>query len=301
MSSHHPRRSVLYVPGGNERALAKAPGLAADVLILDLEDAVAPSEKPMARARAAAFLAAPRPQQRPELVVRVNALATTYGRDDIATLLPLAPDGLLVPKVTTPDDLAAVRALAAAIVPGSATALWAMVETARAVADPLAIALDRSQFLPLAALVLGLNDLAAEMGTRQLPGRAPMLPLLMAVLAAGRAGGLDVIDGVFNDLRDGAGFEAECLQGRDCGFDGKSLIHPGQIGPANRAFAPDGEALARARRIAGLFDAPEHAGLGVVVFEGRMVERLHAEAARRLVARADAIASRRREVERHPG
>ncbi len=292
MPSSRPRRSVLYVPGANVRALAKIPSLATDVVILDLEDAVAPAEKAAARNRVAALLAAPRAPEAPEIVVRVNALASGFGRDDLAELLPLAPDGVLIPKVTRAEDLAAVRRVAAEVAPDVRLPLWAMIETARAVADPLGIAEAHDAALPLAVLVLGLNDLAAETGARQLPGRAPMLPWLMAVLAAGRAGGQDVIDGVFTDLVDTDGFAAECRQGRDCGFDGKSLIHPGQIAMANQCFAPDEAELAFARRIAGLFDQREHAGLGVVAFEGKMVERLHAEAARRLLARARAIEAR---------
>ncbi len=293
MPSSRPRRSVLYVPGANPRAIAKALSLAADAVILDLEDAVAPTEKAVARARVVELLSQPRAPDGPELIVRINALASGFGRADLAEMLPAKPDGLLVPKVAGASDLAAIRRVAAELLPSVRLPLWAMVETARAVADPLAIAIDRDAAMPLAAFVLGLNDLAAETGTQQVPGRGPMLPWLMTVLAAGRAGGLDVVDGVFNDLRDSDGFEAECRQGRDCGFDGKSLIHPGQIEIANRSFAPDPDELAYARRIADLFDAPEHAGLGVVAFEGKMVERLHAEAARRLVAHAAVIGRRR--------
>jgi citrate lyase subunit beta / citryl-CoA lyase len=292
MPSSRPRRSVLYVPGANPRAIDKALQLAADVVVLDLEDAVAPTEKAAARARVAALLGRPRGPHGPEIIVRINGLASGFGRADLAEVLPAAPDGILVPKIATAGDLAAIRRIAAEIVPTAHLPLWAMIETARAVADPLGIALDRDAAMPLEAFVLGVNDLAAETGARQRPGRAPMLPWFMAVLAAGRAGGLDVVDGVFNDLRDAAGFEAECLQAGDCGFDGKSLIHPGQIDVANRCFAPEPDELAFARRIADLFDEPLHAGLGVVAFEGKMIERLHAEAARRLIARAAVIGNR---------
>ncbi|HWJ74970.1 MAG TPA: CoA ester lyase [Kaistia sp.] len=292
MPSSRPRRSVLYVPGANPRALDKAMGLGADVVILDLEDSVAPAEKPAARARVAALLAVPRHPHAPEIVVRINGPADGLGAADLAAILPARPDGVLVPKIATAADLEAVRRSAAEAAPGAATPIWAMIETARAVADPLSIALAADATYPLAALVLGLNDLAVETGTRQLPGRAPMVPWLMNVLAGGRAGGVDVIDGVYNDLTDMAAFEAECRQARDCGFDGKSLIHPSQIAAANSTFAPDAAAIEEARRIAALFDDPGHQGLGVVSFEGRMVERLHAEAAKRLLARLEAIQAR---------
>ncbi|MBZ9937371.1 CoA ester lyase [Mesorhizobium sp. BR1-1-16] len=292
MPSSRPRRSVLYVPGANPRALEKAMGLGADVVILDLEDSVAPAEKPAARARVAALLAVPRHPHAPEIVVRINGPADGLGAADLAAILPARPDGVLVPKIATAADLDAMRRSAAEAAPGAIMPLWAMIETARAVADPLSIALAGDAAYPLVALVLGLNDLAVETGARQLPGRAPMVPWLMNVLAAGRAGGLDVIDGVFNDLTDMAAFEAECRQARDCGFDGKSLIHPRQIAGANSIFAPDLAAIAEARRIAGLFDEPRHRGLGVVAFEGRMVERLHAEAGKRLLARLEAIQAR---------
>ncbi|SHF52599.1 citrate lyase subunit beta / citryl-CoA lyase [Kaistia soli DSM 19436] len=292
MPSSRPRRSVLYVPGANPRALEKALGLGADAVILDLEDAVAPTEKAAARERIAALLAVPRRPDAPEVVVRLNPLAGGLGIADLAVILPAQPDGLLLPKIATAADIGAFRRAAAETAPGVTVPIWAMIETARAVADPLSIALATDGDYPLTALVLGLNDLAAETGARQVRGRAPMLPWMMGVLAAGRAGGLDVIDGVFNDLSDVAAFEAECLQALDCGFDGKSLIHPRQIEAANRAFMPNEAALAEARRIAGLFDEPRHVGLGVLAVEGRIVERLHAEAAKRLIARFEVIASR---------
>jgi citrate lyase subunit beta/citryl-CoA lyase len=290
---------VLYVPGVNERALAKLPGIAADVVILDLEDSVAPQMKAAARERVAALLAMPRREGGPELVVRINALADGEGAAaDLAAVLPAAPDGILLPKVAVPDDLAAIRALARALSPRTGTALWAMIETARAVADPLSIALAQDEVMPLAALVLGLNDLSVALGTRLRPGRAAFLPLMMGVLAAARAGGLDVIDAVYNDIADTEGFAAECLLAADCGFDGKTVIHPAQIEAANRAFAPSDAEIAAAEAIAGLFDRPENRDRGVVAHEGRMVERLHAEAAGRLLARARAIAARAEAVAR---
>jgi len=289
MKPIRPRRSALYVPGSNDRAMVKALTLAADVVILDLEDAVAPSEKEAARARMVEAVAASRRAGgRAEIVVRANGLDTPWIEADLAAIGAARPDAVLLPKISRASDLARVRAMIAADV---ALPLWAMIETPRAVLDPLAIAEAQDERLPLDALVLGLNDLARETGAQQLAGRAPMLPWMMAALAAARAAGIDILDGVFNDIADDAGFAAECRQGRDCGFDGKTVIHPRQIAGANAAFAPGAQELAWARRIAGVFDAPENEGKGVVMVEGRMVERLHADMARRLLAVAEAIAA----------
>ncbi|ODT14956.1 MAG: malyl-CoA thiolesterase [Kaistia sp. SCN 65-12] len=290
MQPIRPRRSALYVPGANARAMAKAPTLGTDVVILDLEDAVAPSEKALSRTRVAEAVAAFRQARAAgEIVVRVNGLDTPWIAEDLAVAGEARPDAILLPKISTASDLARVRALVGRDV---ALPLWAMIETPRAVLDPLGIAVARDERLPLAMLVLGLNDLARETGTRQLPGRAPMLPWMMAALAAARAGGIGILDGVFNDIADEAGFEAECRQGRDCGFDGKTIIHPKQVAGANAAFAPGEDEIAWAGRIAGVFDTPENAGKGVVMVEGRMVERLHAEMAQRLLALAAAISAR---------
>lgn len=290
MPSIRPRRSALYVPGANARAMAKAPALGADVVILDLEDAVAPSEKAPSRDRVVEAVAAFRQAGcAAEIVVRVNGLGTPWIADDLAAIGAAGPDAILLPKISAAADLARVRAL---VEPGVALPLWAMIETPRAVLDPLSIALAGDGRLPLAMLVLGLNDLARETGTRQLPGRAPMLPWMMAALAAARAAGIDILDGVFNAVADEAGFAAECAQGRDCGFDGKTVIHPKQVAGANEAYAPEADEIAWAARIAGVFELAENAGKGVVMVEGRMVERLHADMAKRLLALAAAIAAR---------
>jgi len=290
MKPIRPRRSALYVPGSNPRAMAKAPTLGADVVIFDLEDAVAPSEKEMARERVVEAVAALRQASTSaEIVVRANGLDTPWIEADLAAIGAALPDALLLPKISRPDDLARVRSRIAADV---ALPLWAMIETPRAVLDPLGIAEAQDARLPLAVLVLGLNDLARETGARQLPGRAPMLPWMMTALAAARTAGIEILDGVFNDIADETGFAAECLQGRDCGFDGKTVIHPKQVAGANSAFAPGAEELAWAARIAPVFDAPENAGKGVVRIEGRMVERLHADMAKRLLALAAAIAAK---------
>jgi len=283
-----PRRTALYVPGSNARALAKAPGLDADVLILDLEDAVAPGEKDAARRNVLAALEAiPRGPATAEIVVRVNGLDTPWGRDDLAAFAAGRADALLLPKISTRADLDAVRA---ALGP-DAPALWAMIETARAVLDPLAIA-EAEGSPPLAAFVLGLNDLARETGTRQLPGRAPMLPWMMQTLAATRAAGLAILDGVYNAVDDAEGFAAECAMARDCGFDGKTVIHPAQIGPCNAVFAPAASELAEAAQLVAAFEEPENQGRGAIRLDGRMVERLHAEAARRRLELAGAIEAR---------
>lgn len=290
MQSIRPRRSALYVPGANARAMATAPTLGADVVILDLEDAVASSEKDFSRDRVVETVGAIRRAGAScEVVVRVNGLDTPWIAADLAAIGAARPDAMLLPKISSAADLARVRAL---ISPEVTLPLWAMVETSRAVLDPFSIAMAGDERLPLAMLVLGLNDLARETGTRQIPGRAPMLPWMMAALAGARAAGIGILDGVFNDIADAVGFEAECAQGRDCGFDGKTVIHPKQVAGANAAFAPGEAEIAWAARIAGVFDVPENAGKGVVSVDGRMVERLHADMAKRLLALDAAITAR---------
>lgn len=287
-----PRRSVLYVPAANARALAKARGLDADALILDLEDAVAPEAKVGARAAACAALAEGGFGHR-ETVIRVNGLDTPWGEDDLAAAAVSAPDAVLLPKVSGPD--AVMRAAAALTRAGApaTTRLWAMVETPAALlglAGIAAVAVDPAA--RLAALVLGTNDLAAELRLRPGPGRAPLLPWLAATVAAGRLHGLDVLDGVFNGLDDPEGLAAEARQGRDFGCDGKTCIHPGQIAACNAAFAPDAAEVAWARRITAAFAAPDGARANVLRIDGRMVERLHADAAGRVLALAAAVAGR---------
>ena len=289
MSSVVPRRTALYVPGSNVRAVEKAPHLGADVVIFDLEDAVAPDAKAEARRRVAEALAAPAGSER---VVRVNGLDTPWGAEDLAVAVAARPDAILIPKVSSGAEVGRVRAAIRAMDGAAAISLWAMIETPRAVLNPLDIAASRDERLPLAAFVLGLNDLSRETGTRQVPGRAPMLPWMMNTLAAARITGLAVLDGVFNDIADMAGFAAECAAARDCGFDGKTVIHPAQIAPCNAAFSPSGEELAEAERIVTAFALPENAGRGAIALGGRMVERLHADIAARRIAFAAAIARR---------
>ena len=279
-----PRRSALYMPGTNARALEKARGIAADVLIFDLEDSVAPEAKAEARDLVAAKVAAGGFGRR-ERVIRINALDGPWGADDLRAALAAAPEGILLPKVSAPETLVAAQAA----IGDAPVSLWAMLETPQAMLAAERICRVRAEGAAhLAVAVMGTNDLAKETRARLLPGRAAFLPWLATCLTAARAGGVDILDGVFNDLEDAAGLAAECAQGRDMGFDGKTLIHPGQVATCNAVFSPDAEELDWARAIAGLFDLPENRGLGVVRFRGRMVERLHAEMARRTVALAEA-------------
>lgn len=288
MSEIRPRRSVLAMPGANARALEKARALPADVVLIDLEDGTAPEAKEAAREAVAAAVAA-RGFGAREVVVRINPPETEDGEADLAALAVAAPDAVLVPKVKTSDALIAVGSRLRRLGAPASTRVWAMIETPMAVVNAAEIAsAARDVDARLAALVIGPNDLL-KAGRIPSPGRAALVPWLMQVLAAARAYEIEAIDGVFSNFKDEAGFEAECRQGREFGFDGKMLIHPSQIGPANAAFAPDPEELAQARRIATIFDAPENRALGVVAVDGRMVERLHVESARRLIAMAEAI------------
>ena len=275
-----PFRSVLYIPGSKERALEKALGLPADAIIFDLEDAVAPEEKPQARVTLAAALKDD--YGRRARIVRVNGLDTPWGRDDIAAFAnhPGA-DALLIPKVNGPADLDAVAALA----PGKP--LWAMMETAAAMLNAAAIAGHPA----LAGMVMGTNDLAKEIGSRFRADRLPMQAGLGLCLLAAKAHGKVIVDGVFNAFKDEAGLMAECEQGRDMGFDGKTLIHPAQLEIANRAFAPSEAEVDLARRQIEAFAAAVQAGQGVAVLDGRIVENLHVATAEMTLAKAEAIAA----------
>ncbi len=287
-----PRRSVLYMPGSNARALEKAKTLPADALILDLEDAVAPDAKAEAREQVAAAVKAGGYGGR-ELVIRINALDTPWGEADLAAAVAAAPDAILVPKVSSPEALSAVGLRLRRLGADERTRIWAMIETPLAVLRAEAIASAANDVdTRLACLVMGTNDLAKETRARHTRDRAPMMPWLMQALAAARAYDLDIVDGVFNALSDEAGFRAECEQGRDCGFDGKTLIHPGQIAAANAIFAPTEAEVESARAIMAAFERPENRGRGAISLDGRMVERLHADMARRVVALAEAIAGR---------
>jgi citrate lyase subunit beta/citryl-CoA lyase len=287
-----PRRSVLYMPGSNPRALEKARELPADVLILDLEDAVAPETK--LQAREAVVKAIQGGFGDREVLVRINGLDTRWWVEDIDAAASARPDAILVPKVSSPRQLQDLAARLVDMGTDPHVRVWAMMETPLAmlnVGDIAAAALDSET--RLAGFVMGTNDLAKDTRARLVPGRAPMLPWLMNCLAAARAYGLDILDGVYNDIGDAAGFAAECRQARDFGFDGKTLIHPRQIEPCNEAFSPAAEEVDAARKIIAAFDLPENENKGVLQVDGRMIERLHAEMARRTVAIADAIAKRK--------
>jgi citrate lyase subunit beta / citryl-CoA lyase len=287
-----PRRSVLYMPGSNARAIEKARTLPADAIILDLEDSVAPQAKAAARqqvgdaVKAGGF--APR-----EVVVRINGLDTEWWLDDLESIAHTKPDAILLPKISSPEQFDIVIERLVSIAASHEIRIWAMMETPLAMlhAERIAAAA-RDPENRLTAFVMGTNDLAKDTRAKILPGRAGMMPWLMTCVAAARAHGIEIIDGVYNDLGNAEGFAAECAQARDLGFDGKTLIHPNQIEPCNAAFSPDATEVAQARKIIAAFDLPENHGKGVVALDGRMVERLHAEMARRTVAIAEAIAAR---------
>jgi len=287
-----PRRSVLYMPGSNARALEKAKTLAADGVILDLEDAVAPDAKDAARKQVAEAVKAGGFGSR-EVFVRVNGIDTPWHADDLAAAAHAGPDAILVPKISNPDQIERIGRRLLDMGTPHKTRVWAMIETPLALFNILAIAAEaRDSEARLAGFVIGTNDLSKETRARIVPGRAPMLPWLTSCIAAARVYGIDVLDGVYNDIGNAAGFTAECVQARDLGFDGKTLVHPGQIEPCNAAFSPSAEEVAQARAIIAAFDRPENKGKGVVAIDGRMVERMHAEMARRTVAISEAIAAR---------
>lgn len=290
MTDARPLRSLLYMPASNARAMAKARSLDCDAVCLDLEDAVAPEAKADARAALVAETQAGGFGHR-RLIARINALSTPWGHDDLAALAKAPVEAILAPKV---DDAADVQALSAAMdAAGFAAdvALWVMIETPRAVLALERIA-DCARGTRLGGFVLGLNDLAKDSGIAQLPGRAAFLPVLtMAVLAA-RANGLVILDGVCNAIEDVARLEAECVQARDSGFDGKTLIHPAQLGICNQVFAPTQADIAEAESIVTAFADPANAGKGALRLNGKMVELLHLAQAERLLARAAMIAAR---------
>ncbi len=280
-----PRRSVLYMPGANARALEKARSLPADSLILDLEDAVAPDSKEEARAQVCAAVDKGGYGTR-ELIIRVNGPDTIWGEADIAAANKAKPDAILVPKISTPQDIAAIDRLIA-----EGIDLWIMVETPMAIfnVEPIAAMAAQSK---LQAMVMGTNDLIKDMQGQFTASRAPLQTALGLAVMAARAHGLAVIDGVYNDIANQEGFEAECSQGRDFGFDGKTLIHPSQLEAANQIFAPDIAVIEQARDIVKAFAAPENAGKGVLKVNGKMTELLHLEIARKTLAIADAISAR---------
>jgi citrate lyase subunit beta / citryl-CoA lyase len=287
-----PRRSVLYMPGSNARAIEKARTLPADAVILDLEDSVAPEAKVAARQQVVDAVKAGGFGAR-EVIVRVNGLDTPWHVDDVTAAAHAAPDAILVPKISTPQQLEAIGQRLLDMRADLRTRIWAMIETPIAIFNILSLAKEADDSESrLDAFVMGTNDLAKDTRARIVPGRAPMVPWLMQCIAAVRVYGIDIIDGVYNDLGNAEGFARECGEARDMGFDGKTLIHPNQIEACNAAFSPSADDVAQAQKVIAAFDLPENKNKGVVAIDGRMVERLHAEMARRTVAIAQAIAQR---------
>jgi citrate lyase subunit beta/citryl-CoA lyase len=292
-----PRRSVLYMPGLNERALEKAKTLPADALILDLEDSVAPESKVAARDNVCEAVKGGGYGRR-ELVIRVNAIETAWGMDDLRAAASVEPDAILVPKVSNPGDIVTVAKVLGAINAPPKVRLWAMMETPSSVLNSREIAaLGADPENRLACLVMGTNDLLKESRARALHNRIAVVPWLAMTIVAARAYGLDVLDGVYNDYRDTAGFGDECEHGRTLGMDGKTLIHPSQVAPCNEIFSPTTEEVSWARKIITAFEDPANSRKGVITLEGKMVERLHLVMARRTVAIADAIAAMRKTEE----
>jgi len=285
MSAARPRRSALYMPASNARAVEKARTLSCDVVILDLEDAVAPEMKPEARLAAVAAVKTGGFGRR-EVAIRVNGLSTAWGAEDLAAAAQAGPDAILVPKIGSAADVATYDAAIAAA--PERTRLWAMIETCPAMFDLLGIAA-ASQTSRLAAFVMGINDLAKEMKARQTPGREAFIPFLSMAVAAARAHGLVALDGVHNEIDDLDLLEASCRQGAAFGFDGRSLIHPTHLEICNRVYAPPPEEVAWAAAVVAAFSNPQNEGRGALRVEGRLAERLHLSEARRLLDLAAAI------------
>jgi citrate lyase subunit beta/citryl-CoA lyase len=284
-----PRRSVLYMPGSNARAQEKAKTLPADALILDLEDATAPDAKVAARKQVCKSVRESR-DGRKELIIRVNGLDTPWGKEDLAAACQVGPDAILIPKVESAHQVFEVEHMMAHLGAPDRTAIWCMMETPLGILNVKKIANSSKR---LACLVMGTSDLTKDLHALHTPLRLPMLSSLSVCLLAARAYGLNILDGVYLDLKDEAGFRAACRQGLELGFDGKTLIHPSQVEPCNEIFAPSAAEVAQARRIIAGFAEAEAQGKAVVVVDGKLVENLHVENAKRVVALAEAIAAMR--------
>ena len=279
-----PRRSVLYMPAANARALEKAKDIPADALIFDLEDAVAPDAKETARDQAVAAATSGDYGNR-EITIRCNGLDTPWGAADIAAAAAAGPAGIVIPKVTGAAHLGEI---ASAMEAGGApdhTSIWPMIETP----DAIFAAREIAAFDRVSVMVMGTNDLAKELRATQVPGRHSLVPHLASAVLAARAEGVVIVDGVFNDIADAEGFEAECRQGYEMGFDGKTLIHPSQVSPTNEAWAPSPDEIEHAHRVIAAFEEAEAEGRGVITVDGRMIENLHVDQARRCLAVAGAI------------
>jgi citrate lyase subunit beta/citryl-CoA lyase len=282
-----PRRSVLYIPGNNMRALEKAKGLAVDALILDLEDSASPEQKGEAREIVKSVVAA-RGFGRREVVIRVNALDTIWAEDDLRMAAAAGPDSVLIPKVNGPSDLVVAFAKLQTAGARQPIKLWAMIETPLAVLNLKEVAA-AAQGTGLSCCVVGTNDLAKDTRASVSGARFAITPWLSMTVLAARAAGIDVIDGVYNDFRDEAGFRAECEQGKALGMDGKTLIHPSQIAACNEVFSPSEQDVAWAEKVIAAFALPGNAAKGVITVEGKMVEQLHLAMAERVAAIAKAI------------
>ncbi|MHA1164611.1 MAG: HpcH/HpaI aldolase/citrate lyase family protein [Alphaproteobacteria bacterium] len=285
-----PRRSALYMPASNERALEKAKTLGVDAVIFDLEDSVGPDAKAEARLKACAAVSAGGYGSR-EVIVRVNGLGTPWGAEDFASLAASGADAVCVPKVQSAQDVVAIRnALDAGGAPPGLS-IWAMIETPLGILNAKEIGMAAgSDKHPISVLLMGTNDIAKETRAAQTRDRLPMLASLSHCILVARAHGLDILDGVYNNFRDSEGLESECLHGRALGMDGKTLIHPGQIEICNKVFSPPDDEVEEARKIIAAFERQENKGKGVINLDGQMVELLHREMALRTVAIADAIA-----------
>jgi len=285
MSSLRPRRSALYMPAANERALEKAKTISTDAIIFDLEDAVSPDAKDLARAQAVAAVNSGEYGKR-ELTIRCNALATPWGHADVAAAAKACVSAVVIPKINSVAEVDEVsRALDAAGAPKEMM-IWAMIETPTAIMDCRAIAAHPR----VAVLVMGTNDLAKELRAAQVPGRAPLVPSLHMALLAAREADKVILDGVYNDIKNAEGFTTECVQGNNMGFDGKTLIHPDQVAIANDTWAPSAQDVEHARKVIAAFNEALAEGKGVVQLDGKMIENLHVANAERAIAIADAIA-----------
>ena len=273
-------RSVLYMPSSNERALEKAKTIAADAIIFDLEDAVAPDAKEAARDNAVAAATSGEYGLK-TLTIRCNGLDTPWGASDLEAAAAAKPAAIVIPKVSGREHLERITEVT------GETPLWAMVETPAALFNIREIA----GFSSVSALVMGTNDLVKELRAAMVPGRAPLLPHLALALAGAREAGKAILDGVYNDVKDADGFLAECRQGQEMGFDGKTLIHPSQVEPCNEVWAPSTDEVEHARKVIAAFAEAERDGRGVVTVDGRMVENLHRDIAQRVLETADAIAA----------
>lgn len=285
MTTFRPRRSVLYMPGANDKALEKAKTLPTDAIIFDTEDSVSPDMKEVARDKVAAAVNSGAYGKR-ELTIRVNSIETEWHEADVRSAAAAGPSGIVVPKVNSAADVAAVEALLESAGAPDHTKIWAMLETPAAVENAVEIATASER---LEVLIMGTNDLAKELRAALVPGRHPLLWGLGRCLNAARLADKVILDGVYNDVKNPEGFAAECQQGAEMGFDGKTLIHPTQIDPCNEAFAPSADEVEYSRRVIEAFEEGIAAGKGVVTVDGKMIENLHVDNARRAIAIDEAI------------